>query len=356
MNNYSKLKNIFGDSSDEFKENFNNVLTELNSNKINSTFNAIRWKLIIIIVTIFLLTMTGVAYGILQINFHFIQNVDKADVGDTWVVISVPENYYEEIGKELLCIFYNSELNSSMLPRFSAETAQLLQELLSGNIFTVNGDQLYLLTHELNTNEYFANDKGLAIYDSNNKELAEIGYFYVNEEKPLKLYTRIKEHKEQQRKDELSGHLGIKITSDYNEAAQLLGKDFKVPTLLNEMYDSLEYRIQGLPFIIDDIEITIENNLSVYITGKEKQEVIFFVESVREDEDIIQKSWYIPGAIIEEFIIGGTETTIYKIICNEAVRYIWEHDDIVYMFFQSFGGFEKFSSEQMMALIWDMIH
>ena len=380
MYNKEDLAGLFGMSDEGFRTNFDNTLTKLRNEENVSSVRRTHWKMITVIVVFCVIAMTGVAYAVSQYNLRIVGQVDDADVGAAWKLVSVPENYYESIGEGIWQPLYYNYNNTKLEnpPQFTAEAAQALRKLLANNIFTADGYPFDLLVLDPDSNEYYADDRGLvlycnggycridnsgtAIYDkagyNDMEELAEIYYSAIGYNgEPIGLEISSIAWKDKQREAELVGEYGIKTTTDYAEAARLLGQEFRLPTAYIEGLAPPEYRIQeGFTQVLQneitgELEDGDEYGTAVYVRIKGDPGMYYFAEVKTENN--ASREWYATGAVIEECVIA--ETTVYRVINDDMIRYTWEHDGLVYMIFQDKTDQNEFTDEQFAEIIWSMI-
>ena len=362
MKVYSKedLVGLFGTPDEEFKTKFNNTIAKLITEEPGNPKQPVRrvhWKMITIIVIVFAIAMSGAAYAISQFNMRVVGQTDNVNIGAAWKLVAVPEDYYETSETVLTSMFYRTDFKKEQLPRFIEEKAQALRALLAKEIYSSDGEPFDLMVLDPGTNEYYADDRGLKIYNEAGEELARIEWDRIgNNGEPIGLQFYTKAEADAQREAELTGKYGIKVTSDYTEAAQQLGKDFRLPTVYIDDFDPPEYRIhERFTPILGNIDGVIEYGdtfgAAVYVRYNGNPGLYFFVEEIIGDTT--PREWETPGALIEECIIATK--TVYRVTDSDLVRYVWEHDSLIYMLFQSRIDTNEFSDEQFMEIILSMI-
>ena len=363
MYNEDDFSGLFGPSDERFRTSYNNTLAKLRTDDALHPARQRHWKMIAVIVFICVIAMTGVAVAVSQYNMRVIGRVDDVDIGAAWKLISVPEDYYESIGEPLPILLYWYSMEKKQLPQLTEEEEQAMRVLLADKVFISDGEPFDLLALDQDSNEYVADSRGFTLYNESGEELAEITYYYNTigrSGEPLGLVFRTKAEVDAQREAELSGQYGTKITSDYEEASQLLGQEFRLPTIYTDSLDAPEYKIQeGFTAIISKEEngsVVYEYGdtygTAVYVRMSGDPGIYYFAEAKTRD-DTISRKWYAPGALIEECAIA--EQTVYKITTDEIIRYAWELDGLVYMIFQDRVDPNEFTDEQFVEIIWSMI-
>lgn len=350
MDNENEFPEVFGSSDERFRKNYDNTLAKLRAEDTNNKRH--HWRMISVIVVVCMIAMTGAAYAASQINLHVLGFVDDVDIGAAWKLVTAPEDYYESEGVALSRGIYRYDLQNEKYLRFDSNTAQALSEILSGNVFTADGNRFDLLVIDPQTGEYYADDRGNTLYDKSGAELAEISYYSIIQSEPLRLETRTIDDVNSQREAELEGQYGIKITFDYTEAAGLLGANFRLPAVYTEYLEPPEYRLQGLPYTADGVEFGPDDRLAVYVTIKGDPGLYFFAEKV-QGEGMSPEDWHAPGSIIEECQLA--DNTVYRITIDGLIRYTWEYDGLVYMIFQDTANPTEFTDEQFQEIILSMI-
>ena len=262
--------------------------------------------------------------------------VEKADTGGSWVITPVDADYYERerengiTGTE----FYFKNLDIE-LQVIDEETAQALRELLEGNIFTENGEPFDLLMPV--QGGYLADDKGQDLYSADGMEIGGIEYHTIGREKPHNIWLKSVEQME-----ELYAY-----NDSYEDAAALLGRDFRFPTIYTEGFDQPAYRLNET--IISEPYF---ERYAVYVRLEGEPGMSFYVEKNRSGEWEPQML-PVAGGVITEAVIA--ETIVYKISDDYGNRYTWENEGLSYMLFQAPDRPAQFTDEQSEEIIRSMI-
>jgi len=354
MYSKKKLSEVFGPSDEGFRVNFDNTLEKLRTEGDNRRAARMPRKMTAILIAACLIVLGGVAYAVSKISMQFVNRVDDIDIGAVWQMVAVPEDFWGErdtTRREI--VFYRYDVPKEKLLKIDPEREEVLRGDIGRAVFSADGEPFDLLVPIPDTFLYCADDRGNVLYNIDGEEIAEICYVMIGYTSPPNgLYIETKAEEDRRRQGELRGENGAKITSDYAEAARLLGRDFRLPAAHTESMDAPEYRLQGLPYIQDGVDLNKDEGLKVFVTMKDKPRLFYFAEVPREG-DAVPLPWYAEGAVIEECTLE--DKTVYRIINDGLVRYTWEHDGLVYMLFQDLEDPGEFTDEQFVEIIWSMI-
>ena len=363
------LANLFGKADDSFNENFNSTMAKLKTTCNRRRSVRMSTKAITLIVVICIIALTGTAYAISQFTMQFVGNKETVDSGGGFFIVAVTESQWEEETQFGSLGVYIASAPSERQPRFDTEMAEALRLLLMNEVFAEGGEVFDFFVLDRNTGSYFIDDRGNALYNEAGEELAEIYYepedFKYNG-KPVELWLLTKTDREEQRQRELAGDGYTKLTYDYNEAVQHMGGyNFRLPAVYTERLDlsMIQFRIQK-PIPIEYYQPGMELNgeahydprgVTVYVSIDGHPGLYYWAEAPRDEEIRPMTDWTVGVDRIEEWLISETDTTVYKLISNDGIRYTWKHDNIVYMLFNGFILPDQFSDEQFMEIIFSMV-
>jgi len=223
-------------------------------------------------------------------------------------------------------------------------------------VYTYDGQPFDLFVPIPDSNDYYANSRGNALFNEFGEEIAEIYFSYIDEETiPRVNIMTVAEYEAANAAQDDSDF--IIVTADYSKAADLIGMNFRLPTILTEDFDPPEFRVQlPIPHIIQDVNgAIIEDTFfssEVRVSYNGEPGIYFFATPLR-NEDTFLSEWFLVDSIIEEGLIA--DTVVYRIINDNMIRYTWEHEGLVYMLFNFFNVPDQFTDEQFIEIIWSMI-
>lgn len=363
-----ELSNVFGTSDEGFRSNFDNALATLQASEPRHSawtrWIGIAFAACMLIAVIGAPWMTGLFgsapeeampmqyMGEIIFSkastpyFDGVNNDEvifgRADVGASWVLVSAPEDYYERSGIELShCIYSGHEkVTADRQPRVNAETAQALRRLFEGVVFNESGEPVDFIAVAPDSDEFRVDIGSGSLYNASGEELWMIHYYALGRGEPQELWIQTKAEYEARREAERNGDNGVKLTDSYDEAASLLGDDFRLPGVYTDGLDAPEFKFQSEP-----------GRDSVYVTYNGTPGIYYFAEAVRGGDNN-PREWYAPGAVIEQLEIEGE--MVYKATSKKVIRYVWTHDKIAYMIFQGYYP-DEFTDEQFIEIIASMI-
>jgi len=382
------LKNLLGKADESFNESFNNTLTKLKTMESKRHSTRISTKAITFIIIICILALSGTAYAVSQ--FTFIGNTESVDTGGGFILVAITQEQENEMN--FAYSIYSAEIPVERRMRFDADLAQEIRDLLINEVFTIDGEEFDFLVYDYDKNGYYIDDMGKGLFNIAGEELGEIMFVPENhlyDGSVARLAYNTKKDIERQYQLELAGIGPVKLTYDYEDAVEHMnGFRFRFPDVYTEQFDfnSVIFRIQKpkmLPgyademlkdYLLkhypelyedrDDINIdTLNENteefdprgVTVYVTIGGSPGLYYWAEVPRDEENYIQKDWEVGVNRIEEWLISETDTTVYKLISSEFIRYTWKHDGIVYMLFNFFDVSDQFTDEEFMEIIYSMV-
>jgi len=364
------LSNMFGKPDDSFNENFDNTLAKLRVTEEKANHRRMSTKVITLIIIVCIIALSGTAYAVSYFNIQFIGNKESVDTGGGFMLVGITENEWKdtvEIGAKGA---YFAEYSTELQPRFNAHHAEALRLLFAGEVFTADGETIDFLVLDHDTNEYYIDGNGSALYNKYGEELAEI--YYVPEDfrydgKPVELELGwTKAFKEEQRQLSLIGGEYGKLTYDYDDAVnQMNGHRFRLPAVFMERFNfnSVEFSIQKpVPahYYNEETDSYDEvfydlRGVTVYVRIAGNPGLYYWAEAPKDEENPSQSEWLVGVDRIEEWLIEETDTTVHKLISSDRIRYTWKHDNIVYMLFNSFSIPNQFTDDEFMEIIFSMI-
>jgi len=206
-------------------------------------------------------------------------------------------------------------------PAFDSDTAQIINGMLTGRVFTADGasfDLMVAIPYKYPI-MYWADDRGNVLYDEYGNEVGEIRLLTVttidSEWEPLDIM--------------ITSRADFEIVWGYNntfeEAIAILGRNLRLPTVHMEGFSSPRFRV------IDMYEAWLTNGVTIRFSHNECDlwfaDMLICVENVRADNS---EPWtiYMPGEITQLEIAS---VTAYKITADRyATQIFWVHDGLVY--------------------------
>jgi hypothetical protein len=349
------LSNIFGKSDEAFKAKFDDTLANLMAQE-RSQPQRRRMSIgaIVTIIVVCALMLTGTAYAVSQINFQFNRQVDDVDMGGPLILISIPEEeYQDEHGWRYgyLYLFYAPEHQ----PVIRVQTVERLREQLRSSVFAHDGQPFDLFVPIPDSNDYYASSRGNALFNELGEEIAEIYFSYFDDGIPRVSIMNVADYEAMIAMQDDSDY--FVTTVDYSKAADRLGMSFRLPGIFTDLFEPPEFRVQlPIPHATQDengavIEETfLRSEVRVWYNGEPG--IYFFATPLRNEDTFLQE-WYLVDSIIEEGLIA--DTVVYKIVNDSMIRYTWEHEGLIYMLFNFFDVPDQFTDEQFIEIIWSMI-
>ena len=334
------LANLFGKPDDEFNNNFNNTLTKLRAAGGKAHRRRMSTKAITIIIIVCIIALSGTAYAVSYFTMQYIGNKESVDTGGGFMLVAVTENEWKdtvEIGAKAA---YFPEYSADLQPRFNADHAEALRLLFAGEVFTADGESVDFLVLDPDTNEYYIDGNGSALFNKYGEELAEI--YYVPEDfrydgKPVELELWwTKAYKEEQRQQRLIGDSYGKLTYDYDDAVnQMNGHRFRLPAVFEDRFnfDAIEFSIQKpMPAYYYNEETDTYDEVfydfrgvTVYVRIAGNPGLYYWAEAPKEENNPSQTEWLVGVDRIEEWHISETDTTVHKLISSDGISYTWKH-------------------------------
>ena len=327
---------IFKDDMPDIDQVFENCISAVPAGKSYSFVKRrVRMQLVAAIIALCVL-LTGGAYAAVRLLW---EPAEQADTGGSWVMIPVPEDYYDDndSGDETRLLIYSSQLVQQ--PVFDAEIAERLSELMARKFFTEDKDPIDLLVY--GAYGYSADDRGGTIYDARGNRADMIYYEVGRNGAPLGIM-----------------HVSIDITEvlndysdSYAESASFLGQDFRIPSVYTDGFDEPRFNIQD-----DTLYGINRQRKAVYVSIGGEPGMYFFVEQMRAPGEAARE-WGAENAEIFKSEIAGVE--VYKIVSgtdtHSIQRYTWNHEGLTYMFFNFIDRQVAFTDEQCEEIIKSMI-
>jgi hypothetical protein len=366
------LSNLIGSSDDGFRSNFDNTLTRLVEEGDKRRVRRPGLSIVVTIIVICTLALIGAAYAISQGNWLFMTKVEEIKINEGLVMMAVSKDDYINVsGFSLPWVIYNNIENTVSIQRFDPETAHMLQKLLADKVFAADGGPIDLIFFDLETGEYYFDDGGNTLYDEYGSELSDIYYQYhfrdsggeMMSEGEMRVGVTTRVYRESIQKMVEPGET---ITSDYDEAARILTKDFRLPAVYVEGLEAPVFTVYDMALMAD----LISNNVFVDVLFKGEPGITFRVEFFRDrDEEerlhVRPPAYYIESAA-EQWVIEETGTIVYIVrflndfivsgVATQYIEFIWEHDGLLYRLVQMPNDENPFfSDEQLKDIIYSMI-
>jgi len=307
----------------------------------------------ILIAAVLCLVTGGTVFAVSNNYFQFLSRVDEVDMG-TWQLISIPEEQYQsEFGRNAgyLYEYYAPD----RIKKVDSETAYLLRQQMADMVFAANGQPFDIFSPASDSDGFYANAGDNVLYDEFGKEIAEIYYNTMESYDGLLVFVHIMTIEEEEAMRSADSDY-ITYTNDYAQAAQILGLEFRLPGIYTEGLDAPEFRASALmPIQLQDENYELYDsyfNSEVRIWFNGDPGISYFVEK-KHSEDSYVHQWYLVDSIIEEGMIS--DTTVFKIINDDMIRYTWEHEGLIYMLFNFFDVPNQFTDEQFSEIIYSMI-
>jgi len=385
------LKDLFGKADESFNESFNNTLTKLKTTESKRHSTRMSTKAITFIVIICVLALSGTAYAVSHFTMQFIGNKETVDTGGGFKLVAVTENQWkEEVTISFTDVYYEGR-TTQWQARFSEEKMQALKMLFEGEVFTADGEVFDSFTYDPEMNLYCIDDTVSGLYNIDGEQIGWVAYVPQDNKyggKPVELKLTAKSVMDEAYQQQLDGTGPQVLTYDYEDAVEhMKGFRFRIPDIFTEQldYDSIEFKIQKPEMLNDyskelikeyllehhpelyddpDFESRIitrpgqtkefdSRGVTVYVSIGGSPGLYYWAEVPRENR--IQEDNTVGVDRIEEWFIKETDTTVYKLISSDSIRYSWQHDGIVYMMFNGFIIPNQFTDEQYMEIIYNMV-
>jgi hypothetical protein len=221
---------------------------------------------------------------------------------------------------------------------FSAEDAQIINELLAGRIFTSDGEPFVLMAAIPNQNLYRADDRGFVLYDENSHEIGTITIATSWEGEFVWAHIRTRTEFE-----EFYGY-----TATYQEAVTHLGQNFRLPTICNEEFDAPVFRLEHWTGSVNESGF---RSINVRFMSEDRFGDLFMVVETVRNADEPFSALYTAAEITEIEIAGITVTQVaYD---GSFGRFNWIYDNLVYTLFSPHGEF--FTADELLEIIRSMV-
>jgi hypothetical protein len=255
----------------------------------------------------------------------------QIDTGGSQSFVTVPEDYFQSTGTNIMLALYISDVPVDVQPHFDEKTAQILRGFLEGKVFTEDGMPFDLLSPipGLFSRGYRADDKGNVLYDAGGYEIGTIYYSATVNSEPHGVSIMSP--------DELQRQLGYNSTQE--EAVALLGRDFRLPTVYIDALEPPRFQLtdksQWLLVAADSETQELlpyeSNQVRVRYDG-DAGGIQLIIENERTNEHSATEPWHIPGGVIEEYEIAGVKINmITSSVSDSYTHYAWTHDSLVYI-------------------------
>jgi len=271
---------------------------------------------------------SGIAYA--GVSMQWFQT-ERADSGGSWVMVPTNGDFYDNVDNDTLHIVYSS-LNEEQ-PVFDADIAARLIELMAGKLYTQDGIPFDLLVRGVDG--YTADDSGGEIFDAQGSRIDEI-YYEAYDNGVLGINTISIRTIEEIKND---------YSDSYDDAADFLGNDFRIPAVYTDGFDPPRFNIQ-------DDTLYGRNRRAVYVDINGDPGMFYFVEQMRTPGDTAY-DWAASDA--EIYMSEIADTVVYKIIDEDSHRYTWNYNGLTYMFFNFIDEPNPFSDLQCEEIIRSMI-
>ena len=272
--------------------------------------------------------------------------------------ISVPHDspqLQEQQERTLTALPIYTNIRSDVLPRFmtfipqesmysffgfegfSAEDAQIINELLAGRIFTRDGESFVLMAAIPNQNLYRADDRGFVLYDENSNEIGTITIATSWEGEFVWAHILTRTEFEEM----------FNYTATYQEGVALLGQYFRLPTIYNEELDAPVFRLEHWTDSVTGGDV---RRVFVRYMYNDGVDLLLVVETARNEVDEPLSTLYTAAEITEIEIAGITVTQVaYD---GSFGRFSWIYDNLVYTLFPPNG---IFTADELLEIIRGMI-
>jgi hypothetical protein len=347
-----KYRNLIGQVVREDMPNLEQVRENCHRQAISQKpiVRKVRWSVAAAMAACFALVTVVYAASVL---------IQRFDTGGAMSFISVPpdsQQLQERQERMLTALPIYVNTRSDVLPRFmplipqesmysffgfegfSAEDAQIINELLVGRIFTSYGEPFVLMAAIPNQNLYRADDGGFVLYDENSHEIGTItiATSWEGEFVWAHILTRTEF-------EEFYGY-----TATYQEGVALLGQYFRLPTIYNEEFDVPVFRLEHWTDSITGADI--RSVVVRYMYDDMGGDVVLVVETSRNVADEPLSTLYTAAEITEIEIAGITVTQVaYD---GSLGRFSWIYDNLVYTLFPPNG---IFTADELLEIIRSMI-
>jgi len=217
---------------------------------------------------------------------------------------------------------------------FSAEDAQVINDMLAEKIFTADGEPFVLMTAIPNQNLYRADDRHNILFNENGHEIGiiRIAATWEGEFVWADILTRT-EFEEM-----------FRYAAAYHEGAALLGQHFRLPTVHTEKFNSPSFRLEY--WTEPETGEHIRRVIVRYMEGDAAHnDLIIVVETTREEMTEPLSTLYTAAEITKIEIAGITVAKMTY--AGYSSTFSWIYDDLVYNLLPPSGVFTDGELEEI---------
>jgi len=301
----------------------------------------LRWSMATIVVAVLVFASAVYAATALFVRFdtggsmaYTLVPYDSPELREQWENAFFMRTIYFNERAAILPSFAFS-LSLSQAEGIDAETAQKMNEMLAGEIFTADGAPFTLIVAAPDDNIYRADDKGNTLYNSAGYEIGMITFPTTWDNEFVFYFKTVRT------RTEVEQDWGFNDT--YEDAMALLGRPFRLPAAHMDGFEPprflLESSLYDEPGAIRRVSIHYMAGDAIF------EDLILSAENIR-DESVKPFHLYMAGEIAR-FEVAGV--TVHHVAASNV--FWWIHDDFVYSLIPPFS----FTDRQIREVIGSMI-
>jgi hypothetical protein len=304
----------------------------------------------VLITAVFMVLAGGVFAAAQQIAKW--RTVEEADIGANWVLISVQECIMTTSGGIYPLPIFHIHYPKELFEPFCAEDAKLLRSKLDGLLFTADGEPFDLIAPIPGTDNFWADDRGMALYNADGEYISMIVFnrqygeltgdykFFYKAEDDLLRESIIKGEQDY-----------IKLTFDYEEANAFLGVDLRLDAFDVEEYEQVEFNLYDWSKWVssDGLGSAMTNMEVIAYFGTPSAGMTVKIEPAETGDDASADYFVAYVGVIEQSEFAGV--TVTRITGDESLTYYWEINGLIYRVQKSVGRDAMLLTDEDILLI-----